>query len=95
MAISDNLSPNPRDDLALQPQIINDADALLWKAEPPILWGGELRESWGARVRMEIKEQGIYRITFEDLQEIHYDLDGINPNFFHLENQGRETAYHV
>lgn len=80
-------------DLGLQPQIINEADALFWKAEPPILWGGEERESWGSRVRIEIEEQGIYRIRFEDLQNINFDTEQINPKFFHFENQGREVAY--
>ncbi len=93
VALSDNLSLNPRHDLAFQPQIINAAEALLWKAELPILWGGDLQEPWGLRARLEIEEQGIYRVTFEDLQDIQFDLDEINPNFFHLENQGRETAY--
>ena len=96
VSFSDNQFLNlNNNDLTFQQQIINESDTFLWKSEPPILWGGEQREYWDARVRIEIEEKGIYRITFEDLQDIQFDLDGINPNFFHLENQGRETAYMV
>lgn len=89
----DSFFPLKNQDLQLQPQIINAADALRWKTDPPILWGGKQREPWATRVRIEIEEQGIYRIKFEDLQNINFDPERINPNFLHLENEGREVAY--
>lgn len=81
------------DNNPLQPNIINPEDSQLWEADPPVLWGGDLRASWESRARIEVKDQGIYRITFEDLQAIGFVFEGINPDYFHMENQGREIAY--
>ena len=54
----------------LQLNIINPDDSLLWEIDPPVLWGGDLRDPWETRAQIEVEEQGIYRINFEDLQEI-------------------------
>jgi hypothetical protein len=76
-----------------QMDIINPYDSLLWKSDPPVLWGGNLRYPWETRARIEIEEPGIYRIIYEDLHGVGFSLDGIDPTYFHIENQGREIAY--
>ncbi|MBE0687346.1 MAG: hypothetical protein IH585_15250, partial [Anaerolineaceae bacterium] len=77
----------------MQLNILNPNDGALWEADPPILWGGDLRDPWEARARIEVTENGIYRITFDDLQKIGFAVEGINPINFHMGNQGREIAY--
>ncbi len=87
MDLQDGINP-------LESDIINPEDGILWKSDPPVLWGGDLRDPWETCVRIEVEEPGIYRVSFEDLQYIGFDLEGINPVYFHIENQGREVAYH-
>jgi hypothetical protein len=91
---AENLNIDPLDDSnPLELNIINPQDSALWKSDPPVLWGGEVRDPWKTRTRIEVEEPGIYRISFEDLQYIGFDLEGFNPVNFHIENQGREVAY--
>jgi hypothetical protein len=90
----ENLNMDLLDDInPLELNIINPHDGFLWKADPPVLWGSDLRDPWETRVRIEVEEPGIYRITYEDLQAVGFDLEGLNPIYFHIENQGREVAY--
>ncbi|MBW6475198.1 MAG: hypothetical protein K0B14_18870 [Anaerolineaceae bacterium] len=94
LEFSENLNMDLVDDInPLELNIINPHDGFLWKADPPVLWGGEVRDPWKTRARIEVEEPGIYRISFEDLQYIGFDLEGFNPVNFHIENQGREVAY--
>ncbi len=91
---ADNLNIDLSDDsYPQQLNIINPLDGNLWKSDPTILWGGGLRDPWESRARIEVTENGIYRIAYEDLQAIGFWLDAINPIYFHIENQGREVAY--
>ncbi|MBE0685569.1 MAG: hypothetical protein IH585_06175, partial [Anaerolineaceae bacterium] len=91
---NENLNMDLLDDRnPLQHDIINPEDSVLWKSDPPVLWGVDLRDAWETRVRIEVEESGIYRISFEDLQFIGFYLEGLNPMYFQIENQGREVAY--
>lgn len=77
----------------LQHQIINFQDSLSWFSDPPVLWGGDLQQPWTTRACIGIQESGIYRIAFEELQLIGFPLENVDPDFFHIENQGREVAF--
>ncbi len=47
------------------------------------------------RVRIVVKEEGIYRITGEDLEEAGVDLSLVNPTTLRLTNKGKEVAIWV
>lgn len=91
MTKNSSLTSDPNDPISKG--IINYHDNGLWFAEPPVLWGGELRKPWGVRIKIPVSESGIYQITYEDLEAINYPLANINPNYFHMENQGREISF--
>ena len=48
----------------------------------------------GPRYKIAIKLDGLYRLTYEALQQIH-PLSSQPPNTFHLYNQGRDVAIYV
>jgi hypothetical protein len=91
---AENLNMDLLDDInPLELNILKPNEGDLWTSDPPVLWGGDLRDPWETRVRIEVEEPGIYRITYADLQTIGFDMEGINPVYFKIENQGREVAY--
>jgi len=61
--------------------------------EIPVLWGGESRDPWELRAKIEVVQSGIYKITYEDLITIGFSPESINPNFLQMENQGRPVSY--
>ncbi len=63
------------------------------ETDPPVLWGGHLREPWDVRAKIVVEEDEVYQITYEDLLSLGFVTEGVNPKNLHLENQGRELAY--
>ena len=52
-------------------------------------------QSLGPRFDMTVHQDGIYRVTYTDLQTAGMDVDSINPTTFHLYNQGEDVAIYV
>jgi uncharacterized membrane protein len=48
----------------------------------------------GSRYKIVVDHDGLYRLTYEALQQIH-PLENDDPNTFHMYNQGRDVAIHV
>jgi len=45
----------------------------------------------GLRYRVVVKEDGLYRITWEDLKELEADLEGVDPRTIRLVNKGHDV----
>lgn len=61
--------------------------------ESSIQWGGPIQQPWVLHLKIEVRETGIYEIGYEDLAQIGFYPDMVDPNFLHLENQGRPVSY--
>lgn len=46
-------------------------------------------------VRLVVEEDGVYRVSFQDLQNAGHDLSGVNPRNLHLFYRGQEIPIHV
>ncbi len=52
-------------------------------------------QSIGQRYEIKINQDGIYKLTYADLQAAGMDVDNINPKTFHLYNHGMDVAIYV
>lgn len=52
-------------------------------------------EQAATRLKIIIKEDGLYRVTHAALEEAGFSIDGVDPRHLHLTNQGRAISMHV
>lgn len=51
--------------------------------------------SLGDRFDLVVVQDGVYRLTYADLKAAGMDVDNLNPQNFHLYNQGQDVAIYV
>lgn len=47
------------------------------------------------RIKITVNEDGIYELTYDDLEIAGFDIDNIDPGKLHLTNQGQDVAIHL
>jgi hypothetical protein len=80
-----------------QSALLNYDSAREWRSRPvatsslrvPVLGQGE------SSFKVVVDEEGIYQVTYADLQGAGMDLGSVSPLDFELYNQGEELAFHV
>jgi len=59
-------------------------------------WAADLEQSTsGPRYKITVSEDGIYELTYAELQAAGLDVGAVDPRKFQLSNQGRDVAIHV
>ena len=86
-------------DQMINAAVLNPEESDTWRAD---LQEGEVKTnsyfpstSLGPRFRIPITEDGIYKISYTDLENAGINPDEINPNNISLYNQGEEVAIYV
>lgn len=74
--------------------LLNEAQAQTWRAAAQDLpmFPAVVTTPSGARTRIAVEQDGLYRLTAADLTAAGYDLSTLDPRSLHLYNQGEEVA---
>ena len=78
--------------------LINYEDARAWRVErqpAPLVAVDQVAQQDGPSYKITIDEDGIYQITYDDLQAAEIPVDTLDPRTLKLENAGSEVAIHV
>lgn len=84
-------------DQVLQNAVLNYDSARDWRARPSATSApGEIALGGGdPSYKVLVDEDGMYRMTYTDLQVAGIDVDNVDPRTFKLQNQGDELAIRV
>lgn len=87
---------DPAFESVLQSSLLNYQQAKNWRGmPPPSTQANTPANSLGERYRIAVTADGLYRVTYADLQAAGMDVDNINPQTFRMTNQGDEVAIEV
>jgi hypothetical protein len=83
-------------DPVLRQMLLNYDQARAWQAQP----SGETTAAaapinCGTCYRIVVDHDGVYRVTYADLQAAGMDVGSIDPRTFHLTSQGQDVAIYV
>ncbi len=83
----------------LENTLLNYEQARAWRGRPAAEAGSALeapQQNGGeTRHKIVVDQDGLYRLTYADLQAAGLDVDNIDPRNLYLTNQGRDVAIHV
>jgi hypothetical protein len=97
---SSQRADNPFDSL-LESQLANYETARVWKGVPanaadiPLARIGAQQNVSGPRYKIVVDHDGIYQLTYDDLENAGMDVDSVDPRNFHLSSQGQDIAISV
>ncbi|GAB4494844.1 MAG: hypothetical protein OHK0052_00840 [Anaerolineales bacterium] len=96
-ATSAPAAEDPAFESVLQRSLLNYEQAKAWRGTPPVSrpQASSPTASLGERYRIAVTADGLYRLTYADLQAAGMDVDAINPQTFRMTNQGDEVAIEV
>ncbi len=77
---------------ALKGTLINYELARMWRAMPDLQAPVRTLEPGKTYYRIPINRDGLYRLTYENLEAAGLDVANLDPTHLHLTNQGREVA---
>ncbi|HUF37514.1 MAG TPA: C25 family cysteine peptidase, partial [Anaerolineales bacterium] len=86
---------------ALQEQLVNYEQGLTWRVAPGSealaaqIQSPEVNPFLGPRFEIIVNRDGVYHLTYADLQAAGMNVDNVNPQTFRLVNQGQDVAIHV
>ncbi len=73
--------------------LINYQTARNWRGYPSVINRQQPEISTADRLKIVIKDEGVYRIRYSDLAI--YGLKGLNPDHFRLSSQGSEASFFI
>lgn len=89
-------------DSAFQQSLLNYDSARLWRASPgqvvsssnlaPAL---EAPQTSGVQYKIGVDQDGLYRLTYANLQAAGMDVANLDPTTFHMTSQGQDVAIYV
>ncbi len=76
----------------LAAQVVNYQQGKAWRsAAPPVISASAAITTTAYRI--PVTQDGLYRLTYADLQAAGMPVDAVNPADFRMSNQGRDVAY--
>lgn len=79
-------------DQILAASLLNAEQAQAWRTSQPPVAAAQTMTSLGPRYKIEVNEDGIYRLTYADLVAAGFDPTGVDPHFFHMVHQDQDVA---
>jgi hypothetical protein len=96
LALTLNRAVSPAFETVLQNSILNYETAKPWRARPQVrVMGASLDYLSQPAYKVSVDQDGIYELTYSDLQAAGLPVDNLDPRTFQLFNMGSEVAIHV
>ncbi len=95
-----DVSPSPVRESAFEDTfastLLNYETALSWRVPTAQTPMPDVPDTFlGPRFDMTVNQDGIYHVTYADLQTAGMDVDNVDPTTFYMHNQGEEVAIYV
>lgn len=86
-------NPNPYETV-LRGILLNYEVAKNWRGYPQVS-GGVPTSMDGPRYKIEVDQDGLYSLTYDDLLAAGMDVDNVDPRTFYMSNQGEDVSIYV
>ena len=79
----------------LKSTVLNYDSARKWRVQPRSIASQATAFAQAPSYKISVDEDGIYQVTYADLQVAGVEVDSLDPRTFQLHNQGEEVAIYV